>query len=271
LRVEVDLKIITLLTDFGLQDGFVGTMRGVILGIAPDTQIADISHSIKPQNIREASIALQRSVKYYSEGTVHIIVIDPGVGTARRPIAARLGSQFFVAPDNGVLTYVLKDARSKGLSIEFVHLDNPRYWLNEISNVFHGRDIFAPVGAHLANGISLDKLGSKIDDFILLDIPSIASYPKQIMGEIILIDNFGNLISNIEAKDLNRFDHPKIKICGIEIQGIEDTFGKRKEGELIALIGDAQDLWISVVNGNAEERTNAKIGDVIEILEDETK
>lgn len=261
------MKIITLLTDFGLQDGFVGTMRGVILRISPDAQIADISHQISPQNIREAGIALERTIKYYPKGTVHIIVVDPGVGTDRRPIAARLGDQYFVAPDNGVLSYVYQDAKTNVLPIEFIHLDNPKYWLEEISNVFHGRDIFAPVGAYLANGISLDELGSKIEDIILLDIPNVESSPKRIKGEIILIDNFGNLITNIEAKELERFENPLIHLCGLEIQGIVDTFGKRKDGELIALIGDAQDLWISVVNGSAEQKVNACVGDAIEILE----
>ncbi len=264
--MEISLKFITLLTDFGLQDGFVGVMRGVILSIAPDAQIADISHRISPQNVQEGSLALARTVKYYPKGCVHVVVVDPGVGTARRPIAAQMGDQYFVAPDNGVLSHVYDEAESNGMPIEMVHLNNPKYWLPKISNVFHGRDIFAPVGAHLANGIAISTLGSPIEDIIRINLTKVEIFHNGLKGQIVLIDNFGNLITNIESKNLDGFEKILIVLCGTEINGMAETFGERENGELIALIGDAQDLWISVVNGSACDRLGAKVGDTVEIL-----
>ena len=260
------MKFITILTDFGLQDGFVGTMRGVMLGIAPDAQIADISHSISPQNILEGAYALSRTVQYYPEGTIHVVVIDPGVGTTRRPIAARIGKQYFVAPDNGVLTFIYQDAETRGIPLEVVHLDNPDYWLSEISNVFHGRDIFAPVGAYLANGVPLNEMGTPIQNAIRISLPEVESIESGLRGQILLIDNFGNLITNIKTHHLVDFQDLSVHVCGEEIGGLVKTFGKRAAGDLVALIGDANDLWISVVNGSARARLDAQVGDPVEIL-----
>jgi S-adenosylmethionine hydrolase len=265
----VDVKFITILTDFGLLDGFVGSMRGVMLGIAPDAQIADLSHNIAPQNVEHGAFALARTVKYYPEGTIHVVVIDPGVGTTRRPIAARIGEQYYVAPDNGVLSFLYQQAEEQGSPLEVVHLDNPKYWLEEISNVFHGRDIFAPVGAHLANGVPLNELGTPIQDFVRIPSPEVETTPDGLRGQIISIDNFGNLITNLESQHLEDFQKLRVKVRDVEIDGLVQTFGKRQVGELVALIGDADDLWISVVNGSARKRLGAQVGDVVEILVDE--
>lgn len=260
------MSIISLLTDFGLRDGYVGVMKGVIWQIAPDIQIADISHNISPQNVMEGAIAWGRTVPYFPEGSVHIGVIDPGVGTQRRPIAARLGSHFFVLPDNGLISNVLDSAEIKGQPIEFVHLDNPKYWLSEISNVFHGRDIFSPVGAHLAGGIELRELGSPIDDPVRLEIPRPHSSPNGVRGEVISIDNFGNLASNIVQRDLYGMGAVIVHIAGVEIVGLVNTFGERPPGELIALYGTRADLLISVVNGNAAQHLKVNVGDTIEVV-----
>jgi S-adenosylmethionine hydrolase len=259
------LKIISLLTDFGLRDGYVGVMKGVIWQIVPEIQIADISHNISPQNILEGAIAWGRTVPYFPDGSVHIGVIDPGVGTQRRPIAARLGSHFFVLPDNGLISIMLDSAEKKDHPIEFVHLDNPKYWLSEISNVFHGRDIFSPVGAHLAEGIQLNELGSPIDDPVLLEIPRPHSSPNSVRGEVISIDNFGNLASNILQSDLDGLGAVTVHIAGAEIDGLVNTFGERPPGELIALYGTRADLLISVVNGNAAQHLKVNVGDSIEV------
>jgi len=149
------VKIITLTTDFGLRDGYPGVMKGVILRITPDTHIIDISHFVRPQNILEGSLILNRTYPFFPDGTVHILVIDPGVGTSRRPIAAHLGNQYYVCPDNGLLTGPLVEAEKEGQFIEIVHLNQPKYWLREVSHVFHGRDVFAPVAAHIAAGVPL--------------------------------------------------------------------------------------------------------------------
>jgi len=260
------LKIISLLTDFGLRDGYVGVMKGVIWQIGPEIQIADISHNISPQNVLEGAIAWGRTVPYFPDSSVHIGVIDPGVGTQRRPIAARLGSHYFVLPDNGLISILLDSAEKKDQLIEFVHLDNPKYWLSEISNVFHGRDIFSPVGAHLAEGIQLNELGSPIDDPVLLEIPRPQSSPNSVRGEVISIDNFGNLASNIMQNDLLGLGAVTVHIAGAEIDGLVNTFGERPPGELIALYGTHADLLISVVNGNAAQQLKVNVGDSIEVV-----
>src|SRR5262245_6841279 len=171
-------QIITIMTDFGLRDGFVAVMKGVILGIAPAVQLVDMTQLISAQNVREAAVVLNRSAFYFPDGTIHIFVVDPGVGTARRPIVAEIGSQRFVGPDNGALTLALDRARRAGWPVEIVELDQPDYWRPEISNVFHGRDIFAPSAAHLAAGIPLANLGSPIQDPVLLPLSPVARTPE---------------------------------------------------------------------------------------------
>ena len=260
------MKIVSLLTDFGLRDGYVGVMKGVIWHIAPEVQIADISHNISPQNIMEGAIAWGRTVPYFPDGAVHVGVIDPGVGTQRRPIAARIGSQYFVMPDNGLISWVLEEAEATDQTVTFVQLDNPKYWLAEISSVFHGRDIFSPVGAHLANGVSLEDLGDPIDDPVRLHIASPQRSPTSVSGEVISIDYFGNLASNIKRSDLVELGAITVHICGEEIDGLVRTFGERPPGELIALYGTRDDLLVSVVNGNAAQRLNAKVGQKIEVF-----
>ena len=147
------MAIITLMTDFGMKDGNVGVMKGVIWGICPQAQISDLSHMIGAQNVREASLILSRSAPYFPKGTVHVVVVDPGVGTARRPMTAQIGDWFYVGPDNGTITLLLERAKKEGWPCKFVQLDQTKYWLPNVSYVFHGRDIFSPVAAHLANGV----------------------------------------------------------------------------------------------------------------------
>jgi len=163
--------IITLLTDLGLKDPTVGIIKGVIAGIAPQARVVDISHQIHPQSVSEAAPILKEAVPYFPAGTVHMAVVDPDVGILRRALAAQIGSQFFVALDNGVLSPLIEKARERGEDLLIVALDQPKYWLPEPSRSFHGRDIFAPVGAHLANGVPLQKLGQTITDPVLINFP----------------------------------------------------------------------------------------------------
>ena len=165
------MPIITLTTDFGLRDGFVGTLKGVILGISPHVQIVDISHAITPQNTLEGAYALLRAFPFFPAGTIHVAIVDPGVGTHRRPIAARLGEHFFVGPDNGLFTRMLEFTEQHHSPLKFIHLTNPDYWLPDVSRTFHGRDIFAPVAAHLANGVALEKMGSPVTDPVRITLP----------------------------------------------------------------------------------------------------
>jgi len=260
------LPIITLMTDFGLRDGFVGVMKGIILGIAPEARLVDISHTIGPQNVREAAVIFNRSAPYFPEGTIHICVVDPGVGTARRPIAARLGAQRFVGPDNGIITLLLRRARREGWPVEIVHLDQPGYWRPEISRVFHGRDIFAPVAAHLALGAPLASLGSPMADPVLLPLALPERTPEGLRGEIAHIDHFGNIATNIRAEDVAAMKEVLVRAGGAEVRGLVRTFGERAPGELVALIGSTGDLALAVVNGSAARRLNAQVGDPVEVI-----
>ncbi len=262
--------IITLTTDFGLKDGNVGVMKGVILAIAPHAPLVDISHLIPPQNVREASLILRRSAPYFPPDTVHVVVVDPGVGTARRPIAARLGSQYFVGPDNGILTLLLEYAEERGWLTEFVYLDQPQFWRAEISHVFHGRDIFAPAAAHLANGKPLLALGSPIRDPLRLILPRPGRAGNVLSGEIIHIDHFGNLAANIRQEHLQEELAVGLKVsvhlAGAVIHGLARTFGDRPPGALTALWGSTGSLIISVVNGSAAETLHVQVGDAVQVV-----
>jgi S-adenosyl-L-methionine hydrolase (adenosine-forming) len=263
---EAAVSIITLMTDFGIKDGNVGVMKGVIWNIASHAQIADLSHTISPQNIAEAALILLRSAPYFPDGTIHVVVVDPGVGTERRPIAARLGGQAFVGPDNGLVTMLLERVEAQGLPVQFVHLNKPRYWLPEVSHVFHGRDIFASAAAHLANGVPLDELGTTIRDPVRLPL----SRPEQTadgwQGEVIHIDHFGNISSNIRLEHLGHPAQVQVRLCETTIDGMVQTFGERPSGTLVALYGSTGNLIVSVVNGSAAELLKAKVGDRVEAI-----
>jgi S-adenosylmethionine hydrolase len=259
------LSIVTLTTDFGLKDGNVGVMKGVIWGIAPQAQIADISHNISPQNVPEAALILFRSAPYFPAGAIHVVVVDPGVGTARRPVAARLGSHYFVLPDNGILTLLLDRAGQENWPVEVFHLDRPEYWRPEISHVFHGRDIFSPVAGHLAAGVPLAALGTQVHDLVRLQLPRLEQVEGGLRGEVIHIDHFGNISTNIRQEHLGETSRATIRLCGVNIDGMVLTFGDRPTGELVALYGSTGNLIVSVVNGNAAQRLGAKIGDPVEV------
>ncbi len=260
--------IITLLTDFGLSDGNVGVMKGVILGISPQARLIDLSHLVGPQDVRQAAWILGRAAPYFPEGTIHLAVVDPGVGTERRPMAARLGPHLFVGPDNGLVTRLLERAELLRQPTAFVHLDRRERWLPEVSNVFHGRDVFAPLAAHLANGVSLEQVGSPLTDPVRLLLPRPEIFPEGVRGVVEHIDHFGNVRTNITRQDLGEGRSAVVHIAGAKIDGLVRTFGERPTGELIALFGSDGDLILAVVNGNAASRLGASVGDRVEVLLD---
>jgi S-adenosylmethionine hydrolase len=256
---------ISVLTDFGLKDGNVGVMKGVIWGIAPSVQISDLSHDITPQNIPEATFVLGRAAPYFPEGTIHLVVVDPGVGTERRPMAAEIGPYRFVGPDNGVVTRLVDHAKDKGWQQAFVHLNNSEYWLSEVSHVFHGRDIFAPVAAHLAMGVPLEATGTPIEDPILLNFPKPIENQDGISGEVIYIDHFGSLVTNIRGSELQDNKKVAVEVKGMKVEGLVKTFGERAPGSLIALFSSTGDLILSVVNGSACQVLGSKVGDEVKV------
>lgn len=258
--------IITLTTDFGQKDGFIGVMKGVIWGIVPEAQIADITHEIEPQNIRQGAYALWRAVPFFPEGSVHIAVIDPGVGTQRRPIGLRIGKQYYIVPDNGLITPFLVDGESAQESIEIVHLNNPDYWLPEVSRTFHGRDIFAPTGAHLAKGVPLNGLGSPISDPVRLAFSKPEQTDRGWVAHITIIDVFGNLTTDLPAEYLSPEKEYAFKIGDQTIQGLVPSYGHRAVDELIAVVDSENYIEISVVNGNAAKATGSHVGDIVEVI-----
>ncbi len=260
------MSIVSLTTDFSTRDGNVGVMKGVIWGIDPTIQIADISHEISPQDVYGASLVLDRQVWYFPPGTVHVVVVDPGVGTARRPIAAKLGAHYFVAPDNGVLSPLYERAERQGWEVKIVHTDNPKYWLPEISNVFHGRDIFSPVGAHLASGVPLEELGTIISDPVRFAIPQPQQAGGKVVGEVINIDYFGNVGTNIRAEHVVGMRDVKVTIAGRTIEGLVKTFGAGEVGDLVALFDSFGYLAVAVVNGSALSVLHSKVGDPVEVV-----
>jgi S-adenosyl-L-methionine hydrolase (adenosine-forming) len=252
---------VTLLTDFGLKDHFVGVMKGVIAGIAPQAALVDISHQVEPQSIREGARLLAQAVPYFPAGTVHIAVVDPGVGTKRRALAAWIGDHFFVAPDNGLLTLVLEKAHGEGQPVELISLTNRDYWLADISAIFHGRDVFAPVGGHLTNGIPLTCLGEVVDDPHLITLSQPQRTATGWQSEVVLLDGFGNICTNLPGSWLpGEKEKITVRIGPVTLQGRTHTFGDAGPGELVALIDSTGHLAIAEVNGNAAERLKVQIG-----------
>jgi S-adenosylmethionine hydrolase len=261
--------IITLLTDFGTQDTYVGVMKGVIASLCPDATVIDLTHAVPPQDIATGAFLLDVSVDYFPEGTIHVAVVDPGVGTARKPIGLRTAKAFFVGPDNGIFTLVLQ--RQKLL--QAVCLENPRYHLPSISATFHGRDIFAPVAAHIACGVALEELGTPLTRLQRLPLPRIRVDWLGIRATVVHIDHFGNAMTNLTRTDYEawraRWDvkEPVVQIMTSSTQlPICRTYGDVPRGQPVALFGSSERLEVAVHGGNAAQALNLRRGDAIRVL-----
>ena len=260
--------IITLTTDFGLADGYVAAIKGVILSINPDACLVDISHEVKPQDVAEGAFVLSAAYRYFPPGTVHLAVVDPGVGTQRRAIVLKTPDAFFVAPDNGLVASVLEDlAPESGASgvlgdgLEAVAITNRRYWRSAVSATFHGRDIFAPVAAHLSLGTPLAEFGVRVSSIVVPPaVPVKRRSDGSLTGRIVHIDRFGNLITNVRAEHLPGAS-VTVGVGGRTIKGLRGTYAEA-EG-LIALIGSSGRLEIAVNGGSARTLTGAAVGDEV--------
>ncbi len=264
-------NLINLTTDFGLSDGFVGVLHGVILSINPRAHIEDISHGLPPQEILEGAFVLSNSVPYFPPA-VHVCVVDPGVGSARRPIAIQVGQSFFVGPDNGVLSLAVQDMEAREhTTARAVELLNPRYRLPRVSNTFHGRDIFAPAAAHLSRGIPFEELGAPVQAWIRLAPPAPVRLPTGgLSGRVIYIDRFGNLITNIGDTDLagltaSGTSGVRIEIAGRRLNGLARSYSDVAVGELAALIGSPWKLEIAEREGNAARTLGVRVGDEVRV------
>ena len=264
------MPVITLLTDFGTEDEYVGVMKGVMLSIQPKAAIVDITHQVPPHHIVQAARILTASYAYFPVGTVHVTVVDPGVGTARRIIALQKAGHLFLAPDNGVLSVLLENG---GITFA-VEVENEVFFLKPVSRTFHGRDIFAPVAAHLAKGIPLQRLGPEIGVDQLVRIEIVKPYISDtgdIHGSIVAIDRFGNLITDIDIRLLNeitdRFDHSRVivHVSGQSISGLSNGYDTTNKGSPLAVIGSRDCLEIAVNRGAAKANFHAEIGDKVRV------
>lgn len=256
-------RAIALLSDFGLKDVYVGVMRGVIAQINPHLTVVDLTHQIPPQNIAAARFSLMNAYAYFPQGTVYVAVVDPGVGSQRRGIAIQTNAGFLVGPDNGLFSGVFAQTRV----VAAVELTNSKYWLTPTpSTTFHGRDIFAPVGAHLASGVSIEQLGESIDakTLVSLAIPERTRTASTIVGCIQYIDHFGNLVTNIPAADVQ--EKTWSVAVGNSIIPNSQTYSDQPLGEVVALIGSHGWVEIAVNGGSAQQELQLDWGASVQVL-----
>jgi S-adenosylmethionine hydrolase len=256
------MPVITLSTDFGWDDPYVGIMKGVILGINPRVTLVDITHGLSPHRLLEAAFKLATAADYFPKGTIHLAVVDPGVGGVRRPIVIKTKKQSWVGPDNGIFTRILQAHPESRV----FHLTNPDYFLKPVSHTFHGRDIFAPAAAHLSCGISLAALGIPIPDPVILDLPEPVFKNNSLFGRVLYADRFGNLITNLSREVVNHYSQRReitVRIGSRIIQGVRDRYGQERSGRLLALFGSSGYLEIACNLGSAAEMVGYVPGKVL--------
>jgi len=265
-------------TDFGLTDPYAGVMKGVALTINPDLRLIDLTHQVSPQNIAQGSFLLGNNYRYFPKDALHVAVVDPGVGTDRRPVLLSTPWGRFVAPDNGLLSGVIAGyldttpdvAGPVDLPSELtaVHLTNPEFWRHPVSDTFHGRDVFTPVAAHLTLGVSADKMGETINSLFYLPMPRPVSHRGKITGQVVYRDVYGNLVTNIPAGSLPAAGSTEVRIKGRSIRGIRRTFNDDThsgDSGLIALVGSHGYLAVAVSNGSAAALLDAAEGESVEV------
>ncbi len=263
------MPIIALLTDFGTQDIYVGIMKGVILGICPNAQIVDLTHEIPPQDIEAGALALWGAFRFFPQGTVFCAVVDPTVGTNRKAVAVQTSSQFFVGPDNGLLWWAINDSEV----LKVVELKNSAYFLPIVSKTFHGRDIFAPVSAHIAKGVSIDKFGPELSVEELRKLPPLrASFGTQtIIAQVVHIDRFGNAITNLRRSDFESWlknigqNRWVATIRSLSFNSLNQSYGEVPEGEPLLIFNSYDLLEIAINLGNAAKMFGIGKGDQLEI------
>jgi S-adenosyl-L-methionine hydrolase (adenosine-forming) len=255
--------LITLTTDFGTADWFVGVMKGVIAKIAPHTRLIDLTHEVSPGNIQAGAFSLMSAYRFFPEGTIHLAVVDPGVGSQRKALVVQTTDYFFIAPDNGLLSWALRNEEIKATRV----LENDYYFLQPVSNSFHGRDIFAPVAAHLSCGVALSEFGPSQDNFVRLEWPVPRATPRGVQGEIIYCDRFGNVITNLETASLQPLARYGIQVVvkGKRLCSLAQYYGAVPTGKPVAIFGSSGFLEIAVNGGNAAKRLGLRVGDRIEL------
>jgi S-adenosyl-L-methionine hydrolase (adenosine-forming) len=275
--------IITLTTDFGISDGYAASVKAVILSINPGANIVDVSHAIKPQHILQASFVINSVYSYFPANTIHLVVVDPGVGSERKAIILKTPSAYFVAPDNGVLSYVVDGLASIqtssvsdrsfalrkwkipeiGDAFGLNQITNKKYMLNQVSSTFHGRDVFGPAAAYLSLGVPEDEFGKPLKYLNIFPVPKPVQKNNLLEGNVIYVDGFGNLITNFKSDNLEAAGF-EIKIGGFSISRLSHFYQEKKG--LAAIIGSSGYLEISLTNGSAAAFLRARVGDVVELV-----
>jgi hypothetical protein len=255
--------LITLTTDFGPGSHYVAAAKGVILALNPEARLVDLSHDIPAQDLRQAAFFLISSLPYFPPETLHVIVVDPGVGGQRSVLYVELANLRLLVPDNGCWTWLIEGGRRRP---RVIRLAEKRFWRSRVSATFHGRDIFAPVAANLSLGLDPRELGPIVTDWVRLDWPAPRHDPRGIAGEVIYVDRFGNLISNIPGETLTLDDHPKcVRVAGVEVPRIVRTYSDVEPNALIALVSSGEWLEVAVNRGSAAQRLGASIGTAVTI------
>jgi S-adenosylmethionine hydrolase len=254
--------MITLTTDFGLEDPYVAEMKGIILSINADAKLIDVSHGVEKFDVRMGAFTLASAAPYFPKGTVHLVVVDPGVGTGRRAVLVHTKQAFFVGPDNGLLMLA-----AKSQSIQHIYeLVNPMYRLPKISSTFHGRDIFAPAAAYLDKGVKPSEFGPEITDPITPKFAAMTRKNNSLRGEVLHIDRFGNVVTNIAEKEINNVKTIKLKLPDCPLEAIfAKTYGEVKPEDPVALIGSHGFLEIAINKGSAAKMFNVHLGDAVTI------
>jgi S-adenosyl-L-methionine hydrolase (adenosine-forming) len=261
-------RVVTFTTDFGLSDAFVGIMHGVVLNIHPDTAIVDISHAVASYDVFDGAWTIAQAYRFFPPRTVHVVVVDPGVGSARRPLIAETDDYIFVAPDNGVLSMI--EAREPKFVVR--HVTAERYFLQPVSQTFHGRDVFAPVAAWLSKGVDPAEFGPEISDYVRLQLPQVERIgDNSLRGEVIKVDKFGNLITNFdesEAPELFESDSPTVNIliAGLAITRRYSSYAESAGDEIFAIIGSSGYLEIAAKQASAAEKLAAGVGTPVGVV-----
>jgi len=258
--------LITLTTDFGSDDSYVGIMKGVIYGINPQATVVDLTHGIPPQDIVAGALTLRHSIPYFPAGTIHVAVVDPGVGSARRPVLIEAGGNFFIGPDNGIWSLALAEVAM----VRAIHLSNSEFHRKPTSATFHGRDIFAPVGAHLSLGLPVEKLGEPIDALVRLEIPAVERHADHLSGAVIYVDRFGNLFTNIREHDLKGLptDGLTVNLGAVSIRGIKESYASAADVTLTTVINSWGCLEIAAYKDSAQRIIGGKVGDKVDVFFD---
>jgi S-adenosylmethionine hydrolase len=255
------MALVTLTSDFGTTDPFVGIMKGVLAGRAPGVPVIDVTHGIPPQDVRAGALVLRQAAPWFPPGTIHVAVVDPGVGSARRPLCVATARACYVGPDNGILSLAVE---AEGIRT-VVELTEPRFLLSPRSATFHGRDVFAPVAAALAMGLPPAALGPVVTDMTRLALPEPTAAAGELRGEVVYVDHFGNLVTNVRASALVGFSPAgvSVTIAGARVRGVAASYSSARPGEAVAVVNSWDLLEVAVRDGSARALLRAGVGDAV--------